>query len=397
MKINEQIVFQWLLFAYTLSLILFSEQPAFSFLSLAIGALLVVAYAVEMLYHQEKSIFLNRFLLVYMVFYIWCLASILWATDEALSMKMVVRMTFLTVTLIVIYNVLKRYDIKNAFYYALITGTFINFVLFFNLFSVPFDTWLWLRYQGTLNNPNVLSIVSILSIVASAILLNINRNGPLLKTVLISNIAVSIFLIFQTASKKGLLFGSVFMIFLMFYSKIKMKTLGISLLLASVLGVIIVKFTDTEKLLFKVDYIVKRMMQLFDAMSGRKYDLSSNERMQFIVEGFDKFADTPIFGHGIDNFRVYFGLYAHNNFIELLFDVGLVGLIMYYSVHVSLLMQSRRVTHAFLRNISIILIVIIMMMDVAVVSYFTKYLFTFLVVYSFTLENYSKVVTYEKI
>ena len=58
----------------------------------------------------------------------------------------------------------------------------------------------------------------------------------------------------------------------------------------------------------------------------------------FLIEyGFNGFISKPLFGYGFMNFSEYvyklYGIeigYAHNNYIELLFDLGIIGTTIYY-------------------------------------------------------------------
>ncbi|HSB92292.1 MAG TPA: O-antigen ligase family protein [Flavitalea sp.] len=76
------------------------------------------------------------------------------------------------------------------------------------------------------------------------------------------------------------------------------------------------------------------------AVVQRFYKLSDNAgaadiRTQLYKEAFNAFADNPLFGIGLDNFRLYSssGLYAHSNYMELLADTGLIGFSIYYLMY----------------------------------------------------------------
>ena len=77
--------------------------------------------------------------------------------------------------------------------------------------------------------------------------------------------------------------------------------------------------------------------------NGGNVDESVKVRMNFIEYGKILFLKKPIFGYGIANYREVlpsvktFGvtdMYAHNNYIELAVDLGIVGIIVYYSIYV---------------------------------------------------------------
>lgn len=81
-----------------------------------------------------------------------------------------------------------------------------------------------------------------------------------------------------------------------------------------------------------------RLESLFDVLSSgvktnKSYYDSSEVRYLLIKYGFELFKESPILGNGLDSYRFLTplsGYYAHNNFIELIVDGGITGLVMYY-------------------------------------------------------------------
>ena len=61
-------------------------------------------------------------------------------------------------------------------------------------------------------------------------------------------------------------------------------------------------------------------------------DTSSQTRLRLIEIGLDIWKKYPIGGTGINTFYVSSstGNYAHNNFVELLADIGIIGFVIYY-------------------------------------------------------------------
>ena len=65
-----------------------------------------------------------------------------------------------------------------------------------------------------------------------------------------------------------------------------------------------------------------------------------------IQYGMDYFKERPLLGHGIENFRYLYAqevgkeTYSHNNYIELLVNNGIVGLLLYYSFYISVILKA---------------------------------------------------------
>ena len=73
-------------------------------------------------------------------------------------------------------------------------------------------------------------------------------------------------------------------------------------------------------------------------------DGSTLKRMQMIEAAFEQWKKRPIFGYGFDSFKYYNAesvtgefYYAHNNFLELLYNQGVVGFMAYYSFYIYLI------------------------------------------------------------
>ncbi len=71
------------------------------------------------------------------------------------------------------------------------------------------------------------------------------------------------------------------------------------------------------------------------------YSVSDNIRRNLVVEGLNLFFNNP-FGIGIGNFKNIMGIYAHNNFIEILVSLGVIGFTVYYSFYLHLLIKLNR-------------------------------------------------------
>mgnify|MGYP002519314722 CR=1 FL=1 len=94
-------------------------------------------------------------------------------------------------------------------------------------------------------------------------------------------------------------------------------------------------------LLLKVDFIYEIIGNRFEGLLGfvddsGDVDASTNTRGSYIELGFSYFLMKPFEGYGIDCFREIpgsFDTYSHNNYIELLFGIGILGTISYYLMY----------------------------------------------------------------
>ena len=133
---------------------------------------------------------------------------------------------------------------------------------------------------------------------------------------------------------------------------------------------------------FLYDSIGHRMESLFSLMAGGEGDDSAEARQEFIELGMKYFRMSPALGNGLNCFTLLTWTYSHNNYVELLFSVGVLGTVAYYLMYVSVAVRairqySRRRSNASI--LAITLIVVCLLMDIAMVSYYERSAILFLI------------------
>lgn len=116
--------------------------------------------------------------------------------------------------------------------------------------------------------------------------------------------------------------------------------------LCIILALIIVVFIAVFEIPVLYDVIGYRMEDMIEHfILGVDTDTSLWQREMYIKKGWEYFMNSPIIGNGINNFGYLFretgirGSYAHNNFIELLSGLGIVGFMIYYWFHIYLIIN----------------------------------------------------------
>ena len=174
--------------------------------------------------------------------------------------------------------------------------------------------------------------------------------------------------IFFCASKTGLFF--LFVPLLLFY--ILSHKNRISSVLVVAITCLIVYF-----LMMNVDFLYyvigNRIESFIDGFIRGKTGLSISDqtRMNLINGGIQWFLMKPFTGWGLANFRSLMNtnLYSHNNYVEQLVSTGIVGLCVYYSAYVYLLIMALRHKKDNWAKIVLSLIVTLMIVEYGFVSY----------------------------
>lgn len=139
------------------------------------------------------------------------------------------------------------------------------------------------------------------------------------------------------------------------------------------------------------------LQTMIAGLKGNESDASTSARVRIISWGFEVFKERPFWGHGLENFKILhlyrFGqMYiADNNYIELLVDQGMVGLLLYYSFHVWLIKNFISVIKKNKNNRFLIMLfgmeIATIVCDYGVVSYRSMYLQILICTMAIALQN----------
>ena len=182
------------------------------------------------------------------------------------------------------------------------------------------------RFGGSVNNINELGMFMTLFFLFFIHIGNTNKRWIYY---LLSIIPACI--VIATNSRKaiiGLIIGLSLYIYLCNHSKKKLKTIFyICILLIFIFGLLQLPVFEN---------IYNRMSSLWKDTADKSAVQSSYIRSNMIDFGLTGIKNKPIFGHGFNMFTLNYGYqsgtytYSHNNYIELLYNQGILGLVLYY-------------------------------------------------------------------
>ncbi len=218
-------------------------------------------------------------------------------------------------------------------------------------------------------NSNSIALVCVNCII---IISNISKE----KRTLTDKIALFGFILFVlvSGSRKGI-FGIIIALFVdsfLGFGIKKMKKVAIAALCVVVIYILIMNVPVFYNIM---GY---RVEALFSYFKGSAFDESSLEvRVSFVELGWSYILERPWFGYGLDCFRELdraYGTYSHNNYVELLYGVGIIGTVIYYIGylyiligHLKLFFKKHTETKIF-----IIFMVVQLCLEYAYVSYYAR-------------------------
>lgn len=253
-----------------------------------------------------------------------------------------------------------------------------------------------LSYTGT--NSNVLGGVAAFSVVICIYFLTVEGWR------ISSLFAIPCMLIVILSVSKKAIFAMFFGAF-MYIVLINMNKKGFIKNMLKVVAIIIVSafalyFILKLPFLAAVEQRVEAMFSgLAGGLSSSGIDRSTMERLSLIESGKTIIHKHPIIGVGLDNARFYntYGVYLHNNYLELMADLGIVGAFLYYSVYLGILKNYVKYRNFIDKeyDICLTLLILVLILDWGRVTYYdleTYYFISLLLAESKNIERGEKAI-----
>jgi O-antigen ligase len=219
------------------------------------------------------------------------------------------------------------------------------------------------RYAGITGNANLLALQ--LTLGACMIWLLPRKAGVLPCAFAFGAVA---FAIAATGSRKALLIGCFFLVLVLIQTVVLVprKRRRLVATLAILAGGLAAFYT--------VPWIYENGREILAVQRTLDFEDSSfRTRTEMIQQGFQLWKQSPLFGNGLDAFGGLSGqgTYAHNNYVELLCDIGLIGTLLFYALYAQVLIRTVRAP----RSLGIycgVFILMLLLADFGYVSYKSK-------------------------
>lgn len=302
------------------------------------GAFLIVSFFYLLL---KKAIRIAKYHLITLLFIVYNIILILLgiAVDAEHSYKMVVTVSLNLLLSVLVYSMFVYFNDVGRMLRTYVNVSVISvIVILFVYRDSLFGGRLAFSWGDTVSNYNLFGInvitagsngigffSSIAFIVSSYLFITSRRSRYFFYDVLF---AVTIL---ATGSRKSLviLILGLFLVITIVFEKSK-KWLYISI--GAGLCVLLYLLMTSIPALYEV--MGSRMEELFHLLMNQKVsDSSINTRMRLIEISMEFFKQRPVFGYGLDAFRVIgpWGIITDNNYLEIAVSSGVIGLVIYYS------------------------------------------------------------------
>ncbi|HIP44717.1 MAG TPA: hypothetical protein EYG93_05220 [Sulfurospirillum arcachonense] len=354
------------------------------------GVMLIAFFLLYQLLYTSKTFYINSMLIVYFLFYLLCVLSMTWTIDVNYSSYTVIRMTQMFIHLLLLYNILKIFKVHEAVFTGFLIGIYVNLILALDILTVGNPIYLKVRYIGTTMHPNTIGLLALFAILGSVLLLQNAKNRAWIVANLI-NILAAFYLIILTASRSSLLIAALIILLFVLQVFLNPKSRVYLFLFSGIVFVLFVYFVDMSKLLESVQFMMKRLAGILGTFDGQSADSSTTERLLFLHIMIDVFKENPFFGTGVNTSRVFLhGFYSHNNYIEILGALGLLGTLLYYSAYGHLVWKISQVKDFWTKYYLFVFIAVILIYDFAAVTFYSKVVLMMLLVLHFMAEENAK-------
>lgn len=363
---------RWSLAGIAISVVLLGDTTATQPHFYALMGVSVVVYLVargELLFAAALHYLTSRTTAWRWAFVVWALLSLLWTSRGGGSADRAMTVLEIQIVGLVFFDAA-----RNLGQTRWILKTVLACTVFGAVYAVASgDPAIEKRLAGVYRNPNTLGIIAVTGLAIYCAGINEIKH----KLALAGSHLVALFLvvgILASSSLKGLAGGAFVYVVGMFFRKTRAR---IAVLVATGGAVAVALVSTIEPLRLLWVHSLHRL-ELTMATFGSSAEVSQSfmERARFIRKGVAFIAEAPVFGRGLGTFSWLSGehTYAHNNFIEVGVSLGVIGLVLFYGFHASILARVFRDHHrdSFVGRFTIIIVLTTLLLDVASVSYTSK-------------------------
>ncbi|MCI7123105.1 O-antigen ligase family protein [Mogibacterium sp.] len=287
----------------------------------------------------NKKLKINRIIKWMLVFIAFCVFTMLYSPEKGFlsdSEFYLLIVNFILILFLSQYDI-NINDIKKISWANILSGGFLIFILFARGNLTGFSTSN--RFgQDLFGNSNILANLLMKSALYAIWLLVYSENKIIHKMVLTLCLVASYYGMFLSGGRKFIIIPAIFLYILLFFKRDSRGRKHLVKYTGVVIAIVIAVYYLIMNVPAFYAVIGERMESLFSFIrTGHSISGKSAEIRATMIEiGFNKWMDSPIWGYGFDSFKYYNRLmtghfyYSHNNYIELLYDLGIIGFAIYY-------------------------------------------------------------------
>ena len=293
----------------------------------------VVIFLFVLICVSSIKIRFNIPLVFYIYFILLLYFSLSWTMSLSNSLIQTVFISLIYLSILTFYFILSNEISKvEKFIFIIVLGSIVvnfrNLLLFFNDFS-------GLRFGGVTEQPNALALMSSTFLVLSILYLYLYKPSPIKKILVFISLLLSAFFLIKSGSRGGVISSFLF-VFMLYFSFNKILNLKFISFLFLTIFLISYNFNYIlEQPFFQRILLLPQALGLdfFNYVpTTNEYRFAADDTRVVLADiAINKYLENPLTGYGINSFG-YFSEYnyTHNNFLEILFSLGFLGIFIFY-------------------------------------------------------------------
>jgi hypothetical protein len=305
------------------------------------SARLIVAMTALILLHLlrfPRLLFVREFAL-YALFVAYMTVQMLWTENVWLAMN-TLEPAVASLAVMILFGSLVTYHNLNAALTGTLAGFLMGAALYTSSTGFPF------AYPGGEFGYNVIASMYLFGLILTLILGCLARSSIIY---LVIGLVIVLHIVATTSIKNnlGILVGVIgasviyFRNFTQYLRRHAIALIAVGSMLAYVLITNAALMESLNRGLERVIVGVK-ILQTRENLSGYG---GMEERGIWISDGLAGWSQNPVFGYGVEAFRSHFGVTSHSTPVDLLYNSGLIGFILFYSIFVSIALRLRSAKH----------------------------------------------------
>ncbi|OCL85612.1 O-antigen polymerase [Arcobacter porcinus] len=324
-----------------------------------VGILILSIYIIIALFDGIKLSFKLIFIcMILFLFYGWMIFSSIYTSSENYWLEK--NILFITNIIAFLFPFIlgKYFNVCIFFKYFIIITSILN--IFFMQYIFPY-IYQNLEFYSVGGSYLFVSLYSGINIILLCIF-KINFKYKYLTYFIIS---VNFYTLFTSGGRAGIIFTSILLIFyyllkiknfyLFKFTKIDLVKTMIFTFLTTFIVILFYLYNNSSDKLQTIERTGDRLILLLDSFSNKSDD-SMNERYKLISFSIDEIfssLDSFLFGKGIGSFSIEYNgddgrNYPHNIILEILFELGMIGMIIFFIFYFSIIKNIRQNIYFFL-------------------------------------------------
>lgn len=323
---------------YMSTVLVFTYYPSLNVISQFFFVLAFGGCTLYMMMHNNSFRF-DSFIMWFIAFILFCFIGLAWSRNVKASISMIVTLVQLLVLSVLLFSYISNYNNIDSFIFGLLIAGLIGCYVVIGYYG--FFDYIRLmskgqRLGGMISNLNTIGVYTSITVIISFYYAYFKGKRYCYAVMLLPLLVT-----FGTGSRTALAMcalGIGLLIFMQYREDI--SAMGfMKFLIVIVVFLLILNLMSTMPIF---EGVFSRIESVFGGETGQR-DSSTESRQEMIRYGWEYFKQHPYTGAGIGNSHIitkeYLGrsTYLHNNFIELLASVGIVGFVIFYGMYFYLL------------------------------------------------------------